>query len=34
MTMPTPGTAAPAFTMDGDTRPIRLGDIAGKKLVL
>lgn len=34
MTMPTPGTAAPAFTMDGDTGPISLGEFAGKKLVL
>ena len=34
MTMPTPGTAAPAFSMDGDTGPISLGEFAGKKLVL
>jgi peroxiredoxin Q/BCP len=34
MSMPQPGTAAPAFTMAGDTGPISLGDFAGKKLVL
>ena len=34
MSMPQPGTAAPAFTMAGDTGPISLGDFAGRKLVL
>ena len=34
MSMPTPGTAAPAFTMQGDTGPISLSDFSAKKLVL
>jgi peroxiredoxin Q/BCP len=34
MPMPNVGDAAPDFTLDGDTGPIRLADFAGKKLVL
>lgn len=34
MSMPQPGTAAPAFTMAGDTGPISLDHFAGRKLVL
>ena len=34
MTMPQPGTAAPDFTMEGDTGPIRLSDFSARKLVL
>ncbi len=34
MSMPQPGTAAPAFMMEGDNGPISLGDFSGKKLVL
>ncbi len=34
MSMPEPGTAAPAFTMEGDTGPISLADFTAKKLVL
>lgn len=34
MSMPQPGDAAPAFTLDGDNGPISLGDFAGRKLVV
>ncbi|MFZ4688869.1 MAG: peroxiredoxin [Polymorphobacter sp.] len=34
MTNPQPGSAAPDFTMAGDTGPISLSDFAGRKLVL
>lgn len=34
MTVPAAGTAAPDFTLEGESGPIALGDYAGKKLVL
>jgi peroxiredoxin Q/BCP len=34
MTMPQPGSPAPAFALPGDTGPISSGDFAGRKLVV
>lgn len=34
MTIPTAGTPAPAFALEGESGPITLRDFAGKKLVL
>ncbi len=34
MTVPAAGSPAPAFSLEGESGPIALGDYAGKKLVL